>query len=284
MKNREDAEEVTQDVLMKVHRKIGAFRGDSALSSWIYRITFNTSMSRLRNTRLARAADAERDRTLLAQWVGSTSALLAPLTDALRKHVFAADVVHADDTPIPVLAPGGGKTKTGRLWTYVRDERPSGGTVAPAVWFTYTPDRRGEHPQRHLEAFTGILQADGYAGFSKLYDGGRVLDAALSQKSATARAIRYALSRWEALGRFATTVASRWTTTRQNERCGALHLGARIFFSRAVMPAASEPQQSTVCWAVLNATAATPKHFCARSSRGSPNIRSTASRSYCPGI
>jgi len=67
MKNREDAEEVTQDVLMKVHRKIGAFRGDSALSSWIYRITFNTSMSRLRNTRLARAADAERDRTLLAQ-------------------------------------------------------------------------------------------------------------------------------------------------------------------------------------------------------------------------
>jgi len=68
-----------------------------------------------------------------AQWVGSTSALLAPLTDALRKHVFTADVVHADDTPIPVLAPGRGKTKTGRLWTYVRDERPSGGTVAPAA-------------------------------------------------------------------------------------------------------------------------------------------------------
>ena len=83
-------------------------------------------------------------------WVGRASELLAPLTDALREHVFAADVVHGDDTPIPVLAPGRGKTKTGRLWTYVRDERPAGGQAAPAVWFTYTPDRKGEHPQRHL--------------------------------------------------------------------------------------------------------------------------------------
>jgi len=215
----------------------------------------------------------ELDRTLLAQWVGSVSALLTPLTEAVRAHVFAADVVHADDTPIPVLAPGRGKTKTGRLWTYVRDERPTGGQVAPAVWFTYSPDRKGEHPQRHLADFHGVLQADGYAGFSKIYDGGRVLEAAcwaharrkfvdlhelhkspiagealdrigalyaveqdirgrppdqrravrqarsgpllaelkgwldqtlqtLSQKSATAKAIRYALSRWEALTRY----------------------------------------------------------------------------------
>ena len=105
-------------------------------------------------------------------------ALLTPLTDALRDHVFAADVVHADDTPIPVLAPGHGKTKTGRLWTYVRDERPAAGQAAPAVWFTYTADRKGEHPQHQLRDFTGILQADGYAGFSKLYEGGRVLEAA----------------------------------------------------------------------------------------------------------
>lgn len=118
------------------------------------------------------------DRTLLAQWVGRTSALLAPLTDALRRHVFAAAVVHGDDTPIPVLAPGRGKTKTGRLWTYVRDERPAAGTVAPAVWFTYSPDRKGEHPQRHLQNFAGILQADGYAGYSKIYEGGSVLEAA----------------------------------------------------------------------------------------------------------
>ena len=93
----------------------------------------------------------ELDRTLLAQWVGQTSALLAPLTDALRKHVFAAAVVHGDDTPIPVLAPGRGKTKTGRLWTYVRDERPAGGEVAPAVWFDYTAESA-----RLLSCGTGI--------------------------------------------------------------------------------------------------------------------------------
>ena len=215
----------------------------------------------------------ELDRSLLAQWVGSASALLAPLTEALRAHVFSSDVVHTDDTPIPVLAPGNGKTKTGRLWTYVRDERPAAGEVAPAVWFAYSPDRRGEHPQRHLENFTGILQADGYAGYSKIYDGGLVVEAAcmaharrrffdlyelhksplaaealdrigelyaiekeirgrlpderravrrkrsrplldamrpwleqtlrtLSQKSEAAKAIRYALGRWEALGRY----------------------------------------------------------------------------------
>src|SRR5271154_4792503 len=114
----------------------------------------------------------------LAQWGGKISALLTPLTDALRAHVFAADVVHADDTPIPVLAPGRGKTKTGRLWTYVRDERPAAGELAPAVWFAYSPDRKGEHPQEHRQGFSGILQAVGYAGFSKLYDGGRVLEAA----------------------------------------------------------------------------------------------------------
>ena len=213
------------------------------------------------------------DRSLLADWVGRASELLAPLADALRRHVFAADVVHGDDTPIPVLAPGRGKTKTGRLWTYVRDERPAGGQAAPAVWFAYTPDRKGEHPQRHLNDFTGILQADGYAGFSRLYDGGRVIEAScwahvrrkfvdlyelhqsevakevldrigalyaiekeirerspverravrqersrplldalalhlrdmlrtLSQKSAMAKAIRYALSRWEGLNRY----------------------------------------------------------------------------------
>ena len=120
----------------------------------------------------------ELGRTLLAQWVGTTATLLAPLTDALRKHVFAADVVHGDDTPLPVLALGNGKTKTGRLWTYVRDERPCAGEAAPAVWFAYSPDRKGENPQRHLKDFTGVLHADGYAGFAKLYEGGNVREAA----------------------------------------------------------------------------------------------------------
>ncbi len=118
------------------------------------------------------------DRSTLADWVGTASYLLAPLVDQIRKHVLAATKIHADDTPVPVLAPGMGKTKTARLWTYVRDDRPAGLDVPPAVWFAYTPDRKGEHPRRHLSNFTGILQADGYAGFHHLYEGGRIVEAA----------------------------------------------------------------------------------------------------------
>jgi transposase len=97
------------------------------------------------------------DRSTLAKWVGGASHLLAPLVEALRRYVMSADKLHADDTPVPVLAPGNGKTKTGRLWTYVRDDRPSGSNTAPAAWFAYSPDRKGEHPQRHLSNFRGIL-------------------------------------------------------------------------------------------------------------------------------
>jgi transposase len=118
------------------------------------------------------------DRSTLADWVGAASYLLAPLIDQIRKHVLAADKIHADDTPVPVLAPGMGKTKTARLWTYVRDDRPAGQDEPPAVWFAYTPDRKGEHPRQHLSHFTGILQADGYAGFHHLYEGGRIVEAA----------------------------------------------------------------------------------------------------------
>jgi transposase len=92
--------------------------------------------------------------------------------------VMAAGKLHADDTPVPVLAPGNGKTKTGRLWTYVRDDRPAGDEGAPAVWFAYSPDRKGEHPERHLREFRGTLQADAYAGFNRLYENGRIREAA----------------------------------------------------------------------------------------------------------
>ena len=101
----------------------------------------------------------------LGDWVGGVHNLLEPLIGALREHVFAAQKLHADDTPIQVLAPGTGKTKTGRLWVYARDDRPSGGTSPPAVWFRYSPDRKGIHPQTHLKPYRGILQADAYAGY-----------------------------------------------------------------------------------------------------------------------
>jgi transposase len=120
----------------------------------------------------------ELDRSTLAGWVGATSELLAPLVDAVRRHVLGATKLHADDTPVPVLAPGNGKTKTGRLWTYVRDDRPAGDNTAPAVWFAYSPDRKGEHPRDHLKDFTGTLQADAYSGFHHLYDTGRIREAA----------------------------------------------------------------------------------------------------------
>jgi hypothetical protein len=92
--------------------------------------------------------------------------------------VLAAEKLHADDTPVPVLQPGRGTTKTGRLWTYVRDDRPAGSTVPPAVWMRYTPDRKAIHPTEHLAGFAGVLQADGYAGFERLYETGRITEAA----------------------------------------------------------------------------------------------------------
>ena len=120
----------------------------------------------------------EIERSTLAGWVGASSELLTPLVDALRAHIFAGGKIHADDTPMPVLAPGTGKTKTGRLWTYVRDDRPAGEKTAPAVWFAYSPDRKGEHPRMHLKNFKGALQADAYAGFHHLYEGGAIYEVA----------------------------------------------------------------------------------------------------------
>jgi hypothetical protein len=117
------------------------------------------------------------DRSTLAKWVGEASALMEPLVEALRRYVMTTDKLHGDDTPLPVLAPGNGKTKTARFWTYARDSRPSGDAAPPAVWFTYSPDRKGEHPQRHLANFRGILQADAYSGFNKLYEGGAIQEA-----------------------------------------------------------------------------------------------------------
>jgi transposase len=107
----------------------------------------------------------------LADQVGACTAVLRPLYEALRGHVLAAVRIHGDDTPVPVLAPG--KTRTGRLWTYVRDDRPFAGPAPPAAVFFYSPDRRGEHAERHLAGFAGTLQADAYAGFNRLYEATR---------------------------------------------------------------------------------------------------------------
>ena len=107
----------------------------------------------------------------LADQVGTCAALLRPLYEVLRTHVLTANRIHGDDTPVPVLAPG--KTRTGRLWTYVRDDRPFAGPAPPAAVFFYSPDRRGVQVERHLQGFVGILQADAYAGFNRVYEATR---------------------------------------------------------------------------------------------------------------
>ena len=113
----------------------------------------------------------EIDVSTMADWVGACTATLAPLTALIEAHVMAAARIHGDDTTVPVLAKG--KTATGRLWAYVRDDQPFGGPAPPAALFHYSPDRRGEHPNKHLAGYAGILQADAYAGFNDLYHPGR---------------------------------------------------------------------------------------------------------------
>jgi transposase len=131
-----------------------------------------------RQSEIYERSGVELERSTLADWVGGASRVLAPLVDAVRRYVLAAGKLHGDDTPVPVLAPGNGTTKTARLWTYVRDDRPAGSTAAPAVWFAYSPDRKGDHPQQHLKVFQGVLQADSYAGFNRLYEDGTIQEAA----------------------------------------------------------------------------------------------------------
>jgi hypothetical protein len=118
------------------------------------------------------------DPSTLSGWVGQSEKLFDPLLSALGRYVLAGEKVHADDTPVAVLDPGRGRTKTGRLWVYVRDDRPSSSNQPPAAWYRYTPNRKGEHPQAHLANYSGILQADAYSGYGKIYAGGRVVEAA----------------------------------------------------------------------------------------------------------
>src|ERR1700732_1295653 len=103
----------------------------------------------------------------MADHVGACAATLTPLYELIKAHVFAAERIHGDDTTVPVLAKV--KTRTGRIWTYVRDDRPFGGEAPPAAVFFYSPDRTGIHPEQHLASYSGILQADAYAGFNALY-------------------------------------------------------------------------------------------------------------------
>ena len=117
-------------------------------------------------------------RELLAGWVGRSAALAEPMAAFIGRHALAGPRVHADDTPMPMLSPGRGRTQAARFWAYLRDDRPFGRRDPPAVLYEFTPDRKGVHSQRRLRDFQSILQADAYAGFNALYESGRVVEAA----------------------------------------------------------------------------------------------------------
>ena len=119
----------------------------------------------------------ELGRSTITDWVAQGAVLLTPLADAIGRHVLKAEKIHGDDTPIRALGGKGKKAHTGRLWVYVRDDRPSGDKAPPAVWFQCSADRKGEHPARHLKKFRGILQADAYSGYNALYEDGRIIEA-----------------------------------------------------------------------------------------------------------
>jgi len=139
---------------------------------------FDHHLPLYRQTEMMAAQGIEIDRSTLAGWAGQAAALLDPIITCIREEGLKAGKLHADDTPVPMLDPGKGKTTTARLWTYVVDDRASGATTPALVWYRFTPDRSGIYPQADLKSFSGLLQADGYAGYDKLYEDGRVREVA----------------------------------------------------------------------------------------------------------
>ena len=134
-----------------------------------------------RQSQIYARAGLDLHRSTLTDWVGQAAQLLSPLAQTIGRYVLQAHKVHGDDTPIRALGGKGGKMHTGRLWVYVRDDRNSGQQANPAVWFQYSVDRKGEHPATHLKHFSGVLQADAFAGYNALYrkdrQPGRIIEA-----------------------------------------------------------------------------------------------------------
>jgi transposase len=127
-----------------------------------------------RQTQIYARQGIKLDRSTLADWTGRAAFLLKPVHDRLLETIKRSGKLFADETTAPVLDPGRGRTKTGQLWAYARDDRPWGGTDPPAVAYVYAPDRKAERPMAHLAGFTGTLQVDGYGGYRALADTGAV--------------------------------------------------------------------------------------------------------------
>jgi len=139
----------------------------------------------------------ELDRSTLCDWVGQAAWLLAPIVEAIHARVFAAEKIRGDDTTVRVLEPCLGRTRIGRLWVYVRDDRPFRGGAAPAAVYFYSPDRTAAHPAAHMANFTGLPQADGYSGFEKLYGPARVKPGPITEVTRWAHMRRGFFDGWE---------------------------------------------------------------------------------------
>lgn len=139
---------------------------------------FDHHLPLYRQAEIMAAQGVEIDRSTLAGWAGQAAHLLEPIVTRIREEGLKATKIHADDTPVKVLAPGSGKTATGRLWAYVVDDRASGAAAPPLAWYRFTPNRAGIHPKRELAGFTGFLQADAYSGFNALYAGNNISEVA----------------------------------------------------------------------------------------------------------
>src|SRR5690606_22597368 len=135
---------------------------------------FDHHLPLYRQAEMMAAQGIDIDRSTLAGWAGQASRLLDPIVTRIREEGLKAAKLHTDDTPVPMLVPGKGKAAQARLWVYAADDQASGATSPAMVWYKFTPDRSGVHPQTELKDFTGLLQADGYAGYEKLYRDQRI--------------------------------------------------------------------------------------------------------------
>lgn len=129
-----------------------------------------------RQAEMMAAQGIDIDRSTLARWSGQAASLLDPIVSRIREEGLKASKIHTDDTPVPMLDPGRGKTATGRLWTYVVDDRNAGSATPPLVWYRFTPIRSGSHPAQELASFNGFLQADAYSGYDQLYRTNRIIE------------------------------------------------------------------------------------------------------------
>lgn len=139
---------------------------------------FDHHLPLYRQAEMMAAQGLDHDRSTLAGWAGQAAHLLDPIVQRIREQGLKASKIHADDTPVKVLAPGTGKTATGRLWAYVVDDRGSAAATPPLVWYRFTANRSGLHPKRELAGFTGFLQADAYSGFNAIYTDGGIAEVA----------------------------------------------------------------------------------------------------------